>query len=181
MKSLKQEHFYYGAILTAIMEFNPDTSIVLLQPQNETRKIYKIQTNQSQECIIFFKHAFEKKIGSQSWLYQFSEDDKNFLNECYQKKIPVFIYLLCAVNNLKNSEIAVLRYEEFKEVYSKTNFTISKEKRSRNFYLHRSKSPKDSILFSRSRIEKSFDDLINEEVKLSHGYYCPKCGTKINI
>lgn len=181
MKSLKQEHFYYGAILTAIMEFNQDTSIVLLQPQNETRKIYRIQTNQSQECIIFFKHAFEKKADSQNWLYKFSEDDKSFLNQCYQKKIPIFIYLLCAVNNLKNSEIAVLRYEEFKEVSSKANFTISKEKHSRNFYLHRNKSPKHSIVFSRSRIEKSFDDLINEEIELSHGYYCPKCGIKIDV
>ena len=104
MKSLKQEHFYYGAILTAIMEYNPDTSIVLLQPKNDTRKIYKIQTNQCQECIIFFKHAFEKENGSQSWLYQFSDNDKKFLEECYQRKTPVFIYLLCAVDNLKNSE-----------------------------------------------------------------------------
>ena len=168
MKSLKQEHFYYGAILTAIMEYNPDTSIVLLQPKNDTRKIYKIQTNQCQECIIFFKHAFEKENGSQSWLYQFSDNDKKFLEECYQRKTPVFIYLLCAVDNLKNSEIAVLRYEEFNEVSSKSNFTISKEKRSRNFYLHRSKSPKDAILISRSRIQKSFSELISEEIELSH-------------
>lgn len=180
MKSLKQEHFYYGAILTAIMEFNPDTSLVLLQPQNETRKIYRIQTNQSQECIIFFKHAFEKKAGSQSWQFTFSDEDKTFLREYHQNKIPVFIYLLCAVDNLISSEIAVLRYEEFNEVSSKKNFTINKTKRGRKFYLHRSKSSKDAISFSRSRIEKSFDDLINEEVELSQGYYCPKCGTKIN-
>lgn len=179
MKSLKQEHFYYGAILTAIIEYNPDTSIVLLQPQNETRKIYKIQTNKSQECVIFFKHAFEKQAGSQSWQFQFSNDDKSFLEECYKKKTPVFIYLLCAINNLKDSEIAVLRYEEFNEVSSKTNFTISKEKHSRNFYLHRSKSNKDSILISRSRIQKSFDDLISEEIELSNGYYCPNCGAEI--
>ncbi len=181
MKSLKQEHFYYGAILTAIMEYNPDTSMVLLQPKSRTRKIYKIQTNQSQECYVFFKHAFEKQIDSQSWQFQFSKNDKEFLHNCYKSKIPVFIYLLCAVKNLKESEIAVLRYEEFNEVSLKTNFTITKEKNSRNFELHRSKSSKDSITFSRSRIEKTFDDLINEEIKLSHGYYCPKCGTEVII
>ena len=78
-------------------------------------------------------------------------------------------------------KIAVLRYEEFNEVSSKSNFTISKEKRSRNFYLHRSKSPKDAILISRSRIQKSFSELISEEIELSHGYYCPNCGTKIDM
>ena len=116
MKSLKQEHFYYGAILTSIMEYNPDTSLVLLQPQNDSRKVYRIQTNSSQECVIFFKHAFEKKEGSQSWVYRFSDTDKQFLKECHENKIPTFIYLLCAVNNLKGSEIAVLRYDEFAEV-----------------------------------------------------------------
>lgn len=37
MPSLKQQHFYYGAILSAIIEYNPDTSLVLLQPSEESR------------------------------------------------------------------------------------------------------------------------------------------------
>lgn len=179
MKSLKQEHFYYGAILTAIMEYNPDTSLVLIQPENNTRKIYRIETNTFKECVIFFKHAFEKAKGSQSWLFQFSDADKLFLEDCYNKKIPTFIYLLCGVENLKNSEIAILRYDEFKEVAHKNNFTIGTKKNAQKFYLHRTKSPKDDIEIPRSRIEKTFDYLINDIVKSSQGYYCPKCGTYI--
>lgn len=180
MKSLKQIHFYYGAILTAIMEYNPDTSLVLLQPKNDTRKIYRIQTNKSQECVIFFKHAFEYKEGSQSWKYQFSDSDKEFLKECHENKVPTFIYLLCAVENLKNSEIAVLRYDEFAEVIHKKNFTISTKKNHPKFYLHRTKSPKDDLYIPRNRIEKDFDYLINDIIESSHGYYCPNCGIKIN-
>lgn len=181
MKSLKQEHFYYGAILTAIMEYNPDTSMVLLQPENDSRKVYRIQTNSSQECVIFFKHAFEKKNGSQSWLYQFSEADKEFLQSCHDSKIPTFIYLLCAVKNLKNSEIAVLRFDEFHEVMHKNGFTIGLKKNYPKFYLHRTKSPKDDLEIPRNRIEKDFDYLINDIVKSSNGYYCPTCGTKIPL
>lgn len=181
MKSLKQEHFYYGAILTAIMEYNPDTSLVLLQPQNDSRKVYHIMTNSSQECVIFFKHAFEKKEGSQSWVYKFSEIDKTFLKECHNKKIPTFIYLLCAVDNLKNSEIAVLKYDEFNEVAHKNNFTISLKKNFPKFYLHRSKSPKDDLVIPRNRIEKDFDYLINDIIKSSNGYYCPKCGSVVSF
>ena len=112
-----------------------------------------------------------------SYEYNFSDKDKKFLKECHKEKIPVFIYLLCAMKNLKDSEIAVLRYwDEFSQVIDKKNFTISLKKRYSNFYLHRSKSSADDILIPRNRIEKNFDDLINETIKQSNGYYCPKCG-----
>lgn len=181
MKSIKKEHFCYGAILTSIIEYNPDASPVLLQQSNDSRKIYKIQTNTSKECLIFFKYAFEKTEGSHSWVFSFSEEDKEFLLQCHKEKIPTFIYLLCAMNGLKNSEIAVLRYDEFSEVAHKKNFTIGTKKNYSKFYLHRTKSPKDDLEIPRNRIEKKFDDLINNIVEVSHGYYCPKCGTVINI
>lgn len=180
MKSLKQEHFYYGAILTAIMEYNPDTSLVLLQPKNDSRKIYQIQTNTSQNCRIFFKHAFEKSLGSQSWVYQFSDTDKTFLEKCHNEKIPTFIYLLCGVKNLKNSKIAILRYDEFQAVLHKKNFTIGLKKHQQNFYLARTRQPKDNILIPCKRIEMTFDELINDTVEISQGYYCPHCGTVIH-
>ena len=128
MKSLKQKHFYYGAILAAIMEYNPEASLVLLERHNDNRGRYKIQTNNSRECIVFFKHAFEKSNGSQSWLFQLTPKEKDALKLCYQKQIPAFIFLLCAVDNLKGSEIAILKYDEFKEIEHKKNFTISVKK-----------------------------------------------------
>lgn len=179
MKSLKQEHFYYGAILAAIMEYNPDTSLVLLQPQNDTRRVYHIQTNTSQECRIFFKHAFEITEGSQRWSYRFSETDKEFLKSCHDEKIPTFIYLLCGVKNLMKSEIAVLRYDEFAEVMDKKNIGIRAKKGYSYFYLHRERSPKGDLAIPRNRIEKDFDYLINDIIESSNGYYCPNCGTKI--
>ena len=163
------------------MEYNPDASLVLLQPQNNTRKIYRIQTNTSQECIIFFKYAFEKTEGSQSRVYHFSEQDKEFLKNCYENKIPAFIYLLCGVKGLKDSEIAVLRYDEYAEVAHKKNFTIGIKKNYSDFYLHRLKSPKGDIPIPRNRIEKTFDYLIKDIIEFSHGYYCPNCGTVIDF
>ena len=181
LKSLKKEHFCYGAILSAIMEYNPDTPMVLLEKDENSRKIYKITTNTSQECIVFFKYAFEKTDGSRSWVYRFSDKDKEFLKNCYDNKIPTFIYLLCGVKTLKDSEIAVLHYDEYAEVSNKMNFTIGIKKNYPNFYLHRSQSPKDDIHIPRNRIEKDFDYLINNIIEISHGYYCPKCGTAISI
>ena len=71
-----------------------------------------------------------------------------------------FIYLLCGVKGLKDSEIAVLRYDEYAEVAHKKNFTIGIKKNYSDFYLHRLKSPKGDIPIPRNRIEKTFDYLI---------------------
>ena len=131
--------------------------------------------------VLFFKHAFEKTNGSKSWLYQFSEKDKEFLKECHDKRIPTFIYLLCCVNGLKDSEIAVLKFEEFKKVINKGNFTIALKERSRSFDLKINKSPKNDMHIPRGRIQKTFDELINEVVLETNGYYCPNCGTIIHL
>lgn len=180
MAKLKKEHFCYGAVLSAIMEYNPDSSFVLLQSQNKSRKIFKIQTNTSKECVIFFKYNFKKeKESNQGWSFKFSDNDKELLKSYYDKKIPVFIYLVCGVNKLLNSEVAVLRYEEFNEVSTKTGITINKKKSGHNFFLYRGKSLQNAILIPTTRIEKSFDDLISEEIDISNGYYCPNCGTEI--
>lgn len=80
-----------------------------------------------------------------------------------------------------NSEIAILCYDEFDKVTHKKNFTIGTKKNAQKFYLHRTKSPRDDIEIPRNRIEKTFDYLINDIVESSDGYYCPKCGTHIEI
>ena len=35
--------------------------------------------------------------------------------------------------------------------------------------------------YPRKHKPKDFDYLINDIIKISHGYYCPKCGTEIVI
>ena len=171
---LKQQHFYYGAILSAIIEYNPDASMVLVQKDDETRKIFNIETNKSQSCRIFFKYATEKKTTSNSWLFIFSQNDTNLLEQCYIEKIPTFIYLLCVKENLKESEIEILKLDEFRGL-NKSSFTIKLPKRSRSFFIARSKSPITDYPIPRNRIESNFDKLINEVIEDSNGYYLPKC------
>ena len=50
------------------------------------------------------------------------------------KKYQCLIYLLCGVSGLFNSEIAVLRYDEYKEISHKKSITLSKKKNSHNFF-----------------------------------------------
>ena len=98
MAKLKKNHFYYGAILDALCQYNPDASPILMSHEEEPRQVYKVMTNTSQECILFFKYALPKTNGKNeddiSYLFTFSDDDKQKLksyNDNYD--YPVFLFL----------------------------------------------------------------------------------------
>ncbi|HIT85762.1 MAG TPA: hypothetical protein IAA60_07660 [Candidatus Ornithomonoglobus intestinigallinarum] len=168
MAGLSKNHFYYGAILAAIIEYNPDTALVLLE-QTDARNVYKIQTNTSQECTIFFKYASGK---NNHWQFNFSADDRRFLEEEYKKKTPTFIYLLCAKEKLRKSEIVVLNYDEYKQIPNNSYLYVTLADRGHYFSV-------SNLQIRRNRLKQTFDDLIKETVEKSKGYYCPKCGEKI--
>lgn len=164
---LTQQNFYFGAILSAIIEYNPDASMAMLQRNDDHRGIYRIETNTSQTCCFLFKHAGQKRENIKSWQFLFSDEELDFLEKCHNDKTPTFIYLLCRTPELKSSEIAVLNLIEFRNL-NKSSITVRYEKRS--FIISGS-----SYAIPRNRIQKDFDTLINEVVEDSSGYYCPKC------
>lgn len=174
MKKLKQYHFWYGAILNTIFECNPDASPTLIETTDK-RGIFKIITNTSKkECIIFCKYAFKKDNTSktyESWSFAFSEEDKKRMQEYYDKNYPVFIYLLCAVDGLKESEIAICTYDEYSVVKNKQIITIGREKNKTYFNLHTERRRETGIHLKRNRIEKKYDEIIDELVNFSPEHY----------
>lgn len=185
MHILQQYDFYYGAILNAILSYNKDVSPALIE-SGEHKQVYRMLTNKSnQECLVYMKYASKKKTateGYNSWSFSFTDAEKNRINQYYNSKLPIFLFLLCLESGLKNSKIAVIRYDEYNLIQDKSSFTLSLEKYKGHFNLFTdSKSRKDSLAIKTNRIEQKFDELIEESVKMSKGYFCPKCGSKINI
>lgn len=184
MKKLRQYHFWYGAILNAVFECNKDAIPTLLEATDK-RGVYKIITNTSKkEYVVFCKHAFQKENKSQtydSWIFKFSNEDKECLKKYYDKNYPVFIYFLCAVENLKESEIAVCTYEEFSVVQDKQTITIGREKNKSYFNLHTEKQRKTGIHLDRSRIEQKSDEIIDEIAYFSPEHYKKQIKQKITI
>ena len=184
MKALKQYHFYYGAILNSIFEFNRDASPTLLEATDK-RGIYKIITNTSKkEYIAFCKYAFQQENKSntyQSWKFAFSDEDKIILQNYYDENYPIFIYFLCGHKGLMNSEIAICSYEEYRVVKEKQTITIGKEKHKAYFNLHVEKSRGSSIHLKRSRIEQKIDDIIEEIIYFSPEHYKLIINKKIKI
>lgn len=169
MGKLKQWYFYYGAIITAILENNPEASPTLLVNE-ESKQVYKIRTrNLKEEYILYFKHASCRQGKGQlynSWVFNFTEDDKERLEKYHSENGLVFIYLLCLKENMQNSEIAVLKYDEYKCVKNKSAITIGTEKGRKIFYLFtgESKARSEALLVRRNRIGYSFHRLLEDEV-----------------
>ena len=70
---------------------------------------------------MFLKYASPKTGGKNeqdiSYLFTFSDDDKQKLKAYMDKyNCPIFLYLLCKQPDLKDSEIIVLKYEEYQNV-----------------------------------------------------------------
>lgn len=169
MGKLKQWYFYYGSIITAILENNPEASPTLLVNE-ESKQVYKIKTrNSKEEYILYLKYASCRQGKEQlynSWVFNFTEDDKERLERYHSKDGVIFIYLLCLKENMQNSEIAVLKYDEYTYVKNKSAITIGAEKNKRNFYLFtgESKSRSEALLVRRNRIGYSFHKLLEDEV-----------------
>lgn len=177
MAKLKKNHFYYGAILDALCQYNPDASPVLMSHE-ESRQVYRVMTNTSQECILFLKYASPKTGGKNeqdiSYLFTFSDDDKQKLKAYTDKyDCPIFLYLLCKQPDLKDSEIIVLKYEEYQNVEENRAITIRIQK-SKNYILlfkKGSKARDNAYQIPRNRIEKTFDELADDFMREStpHG------------
>lgn len=172
MAKLTQHHFYYGAILDALCQYNPDASPTLMSKGDEGRQIYRVMTNTSQESILFFKHASPRTDGknqeSLSFSFTFTDDDKQKLKALHeQNSCPIFLYLLCKQSELKYSEIAILNYNEYIDVEENRTVTIKVEKHKNNFILFRrcNKSRDNDLLIPRNRIEKTFDQLLDDKLK----------------
>lgn len=173
MAKLKKNHFYYGAILDALFQYNPDASPVLMSHE-ESRQVYRVMTNTSQECILFFKYASPKTGGKNeqdvSYLFTFSDDDKKKLKSYVDKHgCPIFLYLLCKQPALKDSEIIVLKYVEYQNVEENRAITIRIQKNKNYILLFRkgSKARDNAYQIPRNRIEKTFAELADDFMKES--------------
>ncbi len=158
--NLKIQHFYFGAILNALIEYNPDAKqIVLLEKSPECRNYYSIETNQ-QKCIVFFKYASESKQSKNNFHFNFNDMEKKKLIET--KEINILIYLLCKKDDLKTSEIIVLKINELIQSLDNKNSIIIKLQKNSPYVDIPIKRQKTTLKIERNRITQSFNKLLNK-------------------
>lgn len=164
MPKLHRYDFFYGAILNTILSRNPDACPTLIE-LNEEKSVYKITTNSSEkDMIIFCKYASNKDNKSdkyKSWLFAFSDSEKECINKYHDNNFPVLIFFLCMEPTLYSSEIVICTYKEFSDVSYKKAVTIGKEKNKKYYLLYAdTKERKDAIHIKSNRVEMYLNQIL---------------------
>ena len=164
MVRFNKYHFYYGAILSALYRYNPDAKPVLLS-HDDSRQVYKVMTNSSQECLLYFKYASGKVSKTNervaNYSFTFSDEEKQKLMQYSQNKQPLLLYLLCKHPISENSEIIVLRYDEYQLVQNHRKFVLKVQRGKKDaLMLLGSGIKNDAYAISRDRLYCTFDDLL---------------------
>lgn len=105
--------FYYGAFLSALL--NTPGGRPSLFDETGSRRIYRLETNNNEECYFFAKYVTELKTKGESqnhWVFPFSQAEIDKLQELYQEKCAVKLVLICVKDKFAGSELAIVSYDE---------------------------------------------------------------------
>ena len=135
MSILKEADFYYGAVLSTLI--NRGICPALVEGGTD-RQIYDFMTDRK-TFRLFVKYRSEpietKSPEYSSWQFRFSDDDKRELTQFLSESNHLSVGLICGNDKLSTSEYAVLHKEEIEYLFAeqKETFTISRKKRERAF------------------------------------------------
>ena len=135
MSKIKVADFYYGAVLS--MLFNRHVNPALVE-SDDNRQIYDLTTNNG-SCRLYIKYRADrirtKTEDYNSWQFGFSQSEIDELKNYMNRNINLSMALVCRVEGLSESEIAVLDKKEIDELLKldKTSITISRKKNERAY------------------------------------------------
>ena len=113
MCKLKVADFYYGAFLSALL--NTPGGRPSLFDETGSRRIYRLETNNNEECYFFAKYVTDLKNKSEDlchWVFNFTQAEVAKLQELYREKGCVKVVLICAKEGFSDSELAIVSYED---------------------------------------------------------------------
>ncbi|KKQ05059.1 MAG: hypothetical protein US15_C0036G0006 [Candidatus Moranbacteria bacterium GW2011_GWF1_36_4] len=135
MSKLKVTDFYYGAVLSTL--FNNHFKPALVEGGDD-RQVYDLTTDNN-AFRLFIKYCGEKKNTKtedyNSWTFGLNDSDKKEILSYIANGYNLMVALLCGVEGLAESEIAVLSKEKIQQIIEleKTSITISRKKSERAF------------------------------------------------
>lgn len=113
MCKLKVADFYYGAFLSALL--NTPGGRPSLFDESGSRRIYRLETNNNEECFFFVKYVSDIKTKNDSfnhWVFIFTPAEISKLQELYREKGNVKVVLICVKDGFSDSELAIVSYED---------------------------------------------------------------------
>lgn len=135
MASLKKADFYYGAILSHLVN---EKAFPALIEEGAGRRMYAFTTNQG-NFRLYAKYRANptdtKRSDYSSWQFTFMQNETIELRRYLDDKAPLSMALVCGTEALDGCEIAFLHKAEIAEILNagKNSLTISRRKGERNF------------------------------------------------
>lgn len=154
MSKLKEADFYYGAVLSTLI--NNGICPMLIEGGND-RQVYEFATDQG-DFRLFLKYrsfATATKRGDYlSWSFTFSTSDRRELNEFFQQKKSLSLGLVCGSKDLRDSEYAVLQKDDIQQILDakKGSLTISRKKGEKAFRISMGGSRDNALQLKSSRL-----------------------------
>lgn len=114
MPKLTKADFYYGSLLSLMLSNGVKPALF---EENEDRRIYSFATNKG-DYLLYMKYVSSptkrENKDVQLWQFNFSEDEVNRIKELKEKEQgkELLFALICGKQELKDSEIAVLKFDE---------------------------------------------------------------------
>lgn len=130
MSKLKEADFYYGAILSTLL--NNGICPMIIEGGTD-RQVYDFTTDHT-EFRLFVKYRSApidtKTDDYLSWQFVFSGSDISEIQEYISSNKKLSLGLVCGMSALNQSEYAVLHEDEIKEILQngKTSLTLSRIK-----------------------------------------------------
>lgn len=116
MSVLKPVDFYYGAFLSALLNYAGKKPSLFDAPTTESRRIYCLTTdNSTKDYLIYTKHGSvrKSKTGKKDhWIFPFTQAEVDKFVELQQQSGNACVALICLKEELKDCELAFLRYDD---------------------------------------------------------------------
>lgn len=133
MSIVRTADFYYGAALSALFNNSNKKISVALIMSDENRQLYNLTTDDS-ECRLFIKYRSGKTNTKTedyySWSFSLTDSDKNEIQTLVDEGNNLVLALVCGVEGLTDSELALLDKDETQQLIKlrKDSITISRKK-----------------------------------------------------
>lgn len=115
MSVLKAADFYYGAFLSALLNYAGKKPSLFDNPQTDSRRIYCLTTDKcKQDYLIYTKYGTVRKSKAEAkdhWIFPFTQAEVDKLVELQRQSGNTCVALICLKDDLKDCELAFLRYD----------------------------------------------------------------------
>lgn len=154
MSILKEADFYYGAVLSTLINRGICPALV---ESGKDRQIYDFVTNKK-EFRLFVKYRSRpintKTPEYSSWQFHFSSDDKRELTLFMSDAKHLSVGLVCGESQLNKSQYAVLHKGELVRLFDeqKDSFTISRKTGEKSFRISIGGGRENALLIPSNRL-----------------------------